>query len=129
MQKKDSAHVDSVPGIDQQATGGQVTPTPHSPLPWSVCGTTLSPLYASVVTADGVEFMHDDDTLMSKADAEFIVRACNAHDELLAALKAVVDMFGPWHDDDCPADDTCDCSSKPIHDAINAAIAKAEGRS
>lgn len=28
------------------------------------------------------------------ADAEFIVRACNAHDELLAALKLYVAHFG-----------------------------------
>jgi hypothetical protein len=48
--------------------------------------------------------------------------------ELLVALKSVVFHFGPWHDDDCPGDDTCACSAKPIHDLVNAAIAKAEGR-
>ena len=49
-------------------------------------------------------------------------------DELLDALKAVVYEYGPWHDDDCPCDDTCDCSAKPIHDAINSAVAKAKGK-
>lgn len=48
--------------------------------------------------------------------------------DLLSALTSVVDQFGPWHDDDCPADDTCDCTAKPVHDAVNAAIRKAEGR-
>jgi hypothetical protein len=47
-------------------------------------------------------------------------------DALEAALREVVDTFGPWHDDDCPGDDTCDCSAKPLHDQINAALAARE---
>ena len=31
---------------------------------------------------------------LNQADAEFIVRACNSHDELLAACKAVAET--PW---------------------------------
>lgn len=38
------------------------------------------------------------------------------------ALIEVVESFGPWHDEDCPGDDTCDCSGKPLHDRINAAL-------
>jgi len=49
--------------------------------------------------------------------------------DLLSALMAVVEQFGPWHDDECPGDDTCSCSAKPIHDRVNAAVARAEGRS
>lgn len=62
-----------------------------------------------------------------------LVAECQQHqeireqrDELLAALQSVVENFGPWHDYGCPCDDTCACSAKPIHDAVNAAIAKAE---
>jgi len=42
--------------------------------------------------------------------------------QLAAALREVVETFGPWHDDDCPCDDTCDCSAKPLHDRVNAAL-------
>lgn len=49
-------------------------------------------------------------------------------DDLLKALRAVVENFGPWHDDECPGDATCACSAKPVHDIVNAAIQKAEGR-
>lgn len=34
--------------------------------------------------------------------------------------KYVVDN-GAGHDDDCPADDTCECSQKFVNDAVNAA--------
>lgn len=56
---------------------------------------------------------------LHRANAEFIVRACNAHDEMLAALKAANDklrsvLFG--------GDD------HPLVAASDAAIAKAEGQ-
>lgn len=57
--------------------------------------------------------------------AEYVHR--RDYEEILAALKAVVETYGPWHDEGCPCDDTCDCSAKPIHDAVNAAIRRAEG--
>ena len=56
-----------------------------------------------------------------------IARVEQQRDELVAAIRTVVEQFGPWHDDDCPGDDTCDCSAKPIHDAVNAAVRNAEG--
>lgn len=42
---------------------------------------------------------------------------------LTAVMREVVQTYGPWHDDDCPCDDTCDCSAKPLHDKVNAALA------
>lgn len=36
--------------------------------------------------------------LFSEEDAEFIVRACNCHDELLAALKAMVASYDGLRD-------------------------------
>lgn len=48
--------------------------------------------------------------------------------DLYKTLKAVVEIYGPWHDDGCPADDTCHCAAKPLHDDINSAIKKAERR-
>lgn len=86
------------------------------------------------LTRDRDEYAHPICTLPEKprhittqeiaANARLIAAA----PELLDALRLVVDTFGPWHDDDCPCDDTCDCSAKPVHDAVNAAIKKAEGR-
>jgi len=41
--------------------------------------------------------------------------------EMLDALEAYIDYNGALHDDnDCPQDDTCDCSTKWINDGINA---------
>jgi len=64
------------------------------------------------------------------------VHCCNCHsgfvfdmahecpDTIVDILREVVERFGPWHDEDCPADDTCDCSAKPLHDRINAALTR-----
>jgi hypothetical protein len=91
----------------------------HTPGPWwwTSRGTELLGAGECVLAIDLPEFI-------TEADKHMI----SAAPQLLAALKAVVDQFGPWHDEDCPADDTCDCSAKPIHEAVDAAIAKAEGR-
>jgi hypothetical protein len=45
--------------------------------------------------------------------------------EARSVLGDLVVGEGPWHDDDCPMDDTCDCSAKPLHDRINAVLAGA----
>lgn len=42
--------------------------------------------------------------------------------ELRAIIRELVLNFGPWHDYDCPGDDTCDCSAKSLHDRINAVL-------
>jgi hypothetical protein len=34
-------------------------------------------------------------------------------------LRQYVEHMGSMHDEDCPLDDTCNCSAKPIHDAVN----------
>ena len=55
---------------------------------------------------------------IAQANAEFIVRACNAHDDLLAALKTVIANH-------CPNDRVFCGSCSAARDII----AKAEGRS
>jgi hypothetical protein len=77
---------------------------------------------------------HDDEDTMEiwdhlgafctciKANAEFIVKACNCHDELLGALKGIMQGIG----------DACDCvDGEPKGHCFlclaRAAIAKAEG--
>lgn len=50
------------------------------------------------------------------------VKMANLAAQAREIVGELVDRFGPWHDEDCPADDTCDCSAKPLHDRINAAL-------
>jgi hypothetical protein len=54
------------------------------------------------------------------ANAEFIVRACNAHDELLAACESAVEAFGS--PDDCGSCGQCSMC------LCRAAIKKAKGK-
>jgi hypothetical protein len=70
---------------------------------------------------------HYDELVISDADAEFIVRACNAHDGLVAALK-------PFAEQKCYgaesgyAPHVCLNTSTCPTCVARAAIAKAEGR-
>jgi hypothetical protein len=69
----------------------------HSPTPWSI--EHYSSNTDKLLDADGefVHFVHKsrmewtDDDPTGAANVDFIVRACNAHDELLAALRAMID--------------------------------------
>ena len=54
-----------------------------------------------------------------KANAEFIVRACNSHDELVKALKEIA-SYSPHCCEDCPCD--------YLRQVAEEAIAKAEGK-
>lgn len=53
--------------------------------------------------------------------------ALAAHRQQVRALsKAVMTLFedngeGPWHDDDCPGDDTCECSWAHVNQAVTVA--------
>ena len=105
---------------------------------------TAGPWFADHLIVSAEVYGHPDPIAMmavnggrgdeALANAQFIVRACNAHEDLLAALKALVDWQGVEHQaaagpdgdaEDCPEDDTCRC---PIVAQVNAAIAKAERR-
>ena len=104
----------------------------HSPLPWRTV-----PSWNDIYAADGRSIADVD----GSANAEFIVRCVNSHDDLLAALKWLAgdmdraggDGYGmpecPW----CRAQDSRDGDDKwHQHDcellAARAAIKKAEGR-
>ena len=76
---------------------------------------------------------------LAEADAKFIAKACNSHDELLAACKAVLaneTCAGAFRAamnmdekfaDDCP-DYRLDCErDRDLFNQLTAAIAKAEG--
>lgn len=63
---------------------------------------------------DGAEPLHGAMTGFSKADAEFICRACNAHEELVSALRLTLAAL-----------EGKPCRQQAIDDA-RAALAKAE---
>jgi hypothetical protein len=61
----------------------------------------------------------------SKANAEFVIRACNSHDALLAALTQLME----WEGDEAgfyPEDDTQQRANEVWQDAFDA-VAKARG--
>ena len=89
----------------------------HSPLPWRLIENSAGG--ATLVRGNGDWRAHAQSHLqiVPREDAEFIVRAVNAHEELLAALKQAIDVH-------CGQDA---CTSK-VHAIWRAAIAKAEGR-
>ena len=70
---------------------------------------------------DVPESVWPDTTKVNVWAADEIARRDTA---CVAALKLIVDRFGPFHDDDCPGDDTCSCSAKPLNDEINEVLAE-----
>lgn len=90
----------------------------HTPTPWSTDGRSVRGKDnergngALLFEVDGYE-----------GDAEFIVRAVNSHDELVAALNLVLDVVASCHRCwELSADDEEKAQ-------VEAALAKAEGRS
>lgn len=106
----------------------------HTPTPWKFSQTHAHTL--TIRHADGggeyVAEIRVGDTpellLTDEANARFIVRAVNAHDDLLEALRDLIEWQAVEHEDGCPEDDTCSCAAAPIIAKVNAAIAKAEGK-
>ena len=97
----------------------------HTPLPWEIDTTHndqregYTVWAGSEIVCDVVNDQHDQ----ARTNAEFVVRACNAHDDLLAALEladATLKRFEygekPYQTDD---------EGEQIYAQIAAAIAKA----
>lgn len=103
----------------------------HTPVPWKVSDQTTS--FWIIGDADARDEFGDDAGIIigqmrgnckkeiSKANAEFIVRVCNAYDELTDALQNLINTLGT-------------CSSQSVYiaagDAIiraNSILAKARG--
>lgn len=103
----------------------------HSPLPWrKAFSENQQWLVVNGLGDDGdvIARIPRFKDFIDQADAEFIVRACNAHDELIAALRAIkrrIHFIGmpqePFRDDDAPD------WRKEIA-LLEAAIAKADGK-
>ena len=101
------------------------TVTPHSPLPWRIevhpdnDVTYIRPAGDGDFWVDAMPMYHDG------RNAEFIVRACNTHGDLLAALKEARIFIAKDYPDSSRAAGNWPTVT-PVIDRIDAAIAKAE---
>jgi len=98
----------------------------HSPLPWHV-----GPFYKSDIESQSGRIAEcvSLKTPRAEANAEFIVRACNSHHELLAALKLACAAIEPPADDMRCHKGLCSpaqCARCSRAAKIHAALAKAE---
>ncbi len=109
----------------------------HTSTPWFASVPIYSNGYAHVSTrasfdGDIATCWHkgpDVSTVVSAANAAFIVRAVNVHDELVAALKAVIDATQAYlPPDGIPQDELINrVLAATDNPRINAALAKAGG--
>lgn len=61
--------------------------TKHTPLPWAVSGRTIIAGNGRSVCNNG-----NSSTGQEAENLDYIVRACNAHDDLVAALAALLNL-------------------------------------
>lgn len=104
------------------------TEVKHTPTPWHIAQPNgmlpkaaadriIQHKGAKIAETGGNIHMSDDE---NKANAEFIVRAVNAHDELVYTLRSCLSIAGVWK--------TNQVTGETWGDMINAALAKAEGK-
>lgn len=65
----------------------------HTPTPWKASGNGIHKGIRCVATTDYIDRRSGEEFKEACANAEFIVRACNAHDDLLAACEAICGVF------------------------------------
>lgn len=106
----------------------------HTPTPWIFREQGDANQFC-ILTKDGggwvLGLLHNGEPLHAQQEANFrfILRACNAHDELVAALETVTELLEGFREH--PIDQDLDDDEAPIIapalDAALAAIAKAKG--
>lgn len=97
----------------------------HTPTPWDADGVYVMYHDAELsITVAGCAISPRMDSSKAKANAAFIVRAVNAHDDLVAALKVAQSHLRTLRGDrrNEPNSDQID---RAVFDAIDAALAKA----
>lgn len=101
----------------------------HTPTPWAVCYDPANDSWYAGVTISGktgqgkTDYRVADVSVLNhayKANAAFIVRACNAHDDLLAALRKIDHTLSVHGHVDADTE---------LHGVVRAAISKAESKS
>ena len=109
-----------------------MTESKHTPGPWKVIGGTCifagaddeTRLLAHTEEADEFEVVGFWET---RANAAFIVRACNVHDELLEALQAILDDYFAWLESDYTPAFTERFLESQLYKQVSSALAKARG--
>ncbi len=98
----------------------------HTPTPWITDGVVIHPkgqpgsVVAATVNANSTMYVSTiKDWAEQNSNAEFIVRAANCHDEMLAALQCAIDFMEGEDLDELHGD---------LGEVIRAAIANAKGR-
>jgi hypothetical protein len=99
----------------------------HTPGPWSTSGRTIVDKTGRSICNNGNSSTGDE-----PANAAFIVRACNSHYELLAALEActryLADLNGSsWINGDDPGSVDMRQRAKGLQDLAFKATSKAKG--
>lgn len=75
--------------------------TKHTPLPWGIHhGDDYSAIlntpesstseFIANIYSDDIGYTYEDDVVNRQANADFILKACNSHYELIEALNAIV---------------------------------------
>lgn len=107
--------------------------TAHTPTPWvrdPRSGRTTM-VYSDDATgsaiADCAPSMVHRSQAECEANAAFIVRACNAHDELVEALSALLSLHGTPHQDEW-LNPQAFKFAQDVTDKARAALSKATGR-
>jgi hypothetical protein len=132
--EKDVARMDTMGDSTDSRTASTVAPVSHTPLPWHI-GPYPGHISAEdrrlVASCRGHQDNRDDTAMdTNDANAEFIVRAVNAHGDMLAALKGIeqfaqdqiIDIGASWQEG-------CGASVADLRrwSAVLSAIAKADG--
>ena len=104
----------------------------HTPIPWYIEGESGNPHEAYIIVGDkqgstiawtsnsfddssNEEYISEEDT----ANAQFIIRACNSHDELLEALEELLGMAeDDHHGCDIDSDSSFDCDVPDSREGI-----------
>ena len=92
----------------------------HTPTPWKltiVGGSYCATHYVEGANSEVIAIIDRDvDEPTNKANAAFIVQACNSHDELVAATKELLSIARMYHKGEAPGhEDACECPDNCGH--------------
>ena len=98
--------------------------TKHTPTPWVALGRDIEDSNGEHLAT--TYHMAGGEIGISSSNADFIVRACNNHDQMVAALKAIL-PFAEQHNDEGPTDESWQSIELIVAiDGARAALAAAE---